>query len=122
MAENTLPKTLTVTQALHLLTNEWGRDESTFYKDNTTTFLENVEPVGAIAVEKPKEEGALPDGLDRDRVAVELRRISWRTARAALEFLAEQNPPVTVVPDPGIGLVFAGGIYVPPEAIAAEEP
>ena len=60
MADNTLPKTLTVNQALHRLTNEWGRDESTFYKDNTTTFLENVEPVGAITVEKPKEEGALP--------------------------------------------------------------
>jgi hypothetical protein len=29
------------------------------------------------------------DGLDGDRVAVELRRISWRTARAALQFLAE---------------------------------
>jgi hypothetical protein len=83
MADNTLPKTLTVTQALHRLTNEWGRDENTFYEDNTTKFLEN-------------------DGLDRDRVAVELRRISWRTARAALQYLAEQNPPVTVVPDPGV--------------------
>jgi hypothetical protein len=27
-------------------------------------------------------------------------RISWRAARAALEFVAAQNPPVTVVPDP----------------------
>jgi hypothetical protein len=41
-----------------------------------------------------KRKAHCPDGLDRDLVAVELRRISWRTARAALEFLAEQNPPV----------------------------
>jgi hypothetical protein len=48
----------------------------------------------------------------RDRVAVELRRISFRAARAALEFLAEQNPPVTVVPDAGavkaLGLALCG--------------
>ena len=29
MADNALPKTLTVTQALHRITNGWGRDEST---------------------------------------------------------------------------------------------
>jgi hypothetical protein len=46
------------------------RDESTFYEYNTTNFLENVS-----------------DGLDRDRVAVELRSISFRAARAALESL-----------------------------------
>jgi len=95
MADNALPKTLTVTQALHRITNGWGRDESTFYEYNTTNFLENVS-----------------DGLDRDRVAVELRRISFRAARAALEFLAEQNPPVTVVPDAGavkaLGLALCG--------------
>ena len=98
MADNTLPKTLTVTQALNGLTNEW-RVGSTFYEDNTTKFLANVKTVGAISVEEPKQE-ALPDGLNRDRVAVELLMISWRAARAALEFLAKQNPPVTVVPDP----------------------
>ena len=42
----------------------------------------------------------MPGGLNRDRVAVELLHISWRSARAALEFLAKQDPPVTVVPDP----------------------
>jgi len=88
MADNTLPKTLTVTQALHRLTNEWGRDESTFYEYNTTKFLENV-----------------PDGLDHDRVALELRGISFRAARAALEFLAE-------LPDAGavkaLGLALCG--------------
>jgi hypothetical protein len=62
-----------VTQALHRLTNEWGRDESTFYEYNSTKFLGNV-----------------PDGLDHDRVAVELRGISFRAARAALEFLANR--------------------------------
>ena len=83
MADNSVTETLTVSQALHRLTNEWGRNESNFYEDNTTKFLDNV------------------NGLDRDCVAVELRRISWRAARAALEFLAEQNPLVTVVPDSG---------------------
>ena len=98
IADNALPKTLTVTQALHRITNGWGRDESTFYEDNTIKFLENM-----------------PDGLDRDRVAAELRRISWRTARAALEFLAEQNPPVTVVPDPGA--VKTLGLAIPPSVL-----
>jgi hypothetical protein len=50
VTDNTLTKTLTVSQALHRLTNEWGWDENTFYDDNTTKFLENV------------------NGLDRDRV------------------------------------------------------
>ena len=99
MTDNTLPKTLTVSQALNGVTNEW-RVGSPFYEDNTTSFLENVKTVGAIFVERPKEEEALPDGLNRDRVAVELLMISWRAARAALEFVAKQNPPVTVVPDP----------------------
>ena len=99
MADNTPPKTLTVTQALAGVTNEW-RVGSTSNQDNTTKFLERVKTVGAIFIEKPKEEEGLPGGLNRDRVAVELLRISWRSARAALEFLAKQNPPVTVVPDP----------------------
>ena len=99
MADNTLPRTMTVSEALNGVTNEW-RVGSPFYEDNTTKFLKNVETVGAIFLEKPKEEGALPHGLNRDRVAVELLRISWRAARAALEFVAAQNPPVTVVPDP----------------------
>ena len=99
MADNTPPKTLTVTQALNEVTNEW-RVGTPFYEDNTTKFLENVKTVGAIFVERPKEQGLLPDGLNRDRVAVELLMISWRSARAALEFLAKQNSPVTVVPDP----------------------
>ena len=98
MADNTPLKTLTVTQALNEITNEW-RVGSPFYEDNTTKFLERVKTVGAIFVEEPKQE-ALPDGLNRDRVAVELLMISWRAARAALEFVAKQNPPVTVVPDP----------------------
>ena len=60
-----------------------------------------MKTVGAIFLENPKEEGALPHGLNRDRVAVELLMISQRAARAAaLEFVAAQNPPVTVVPDP----------------------
>jgi hypothetical protein len=99
MADDTLPKTLTVTQVLNELAEEW-RVGSTFYEDNTTKFLKNVTPVGAIFVEKPKLEEALPCGLNRDRVAVELLMISWRSARAALDFLAMHNPPVTVVPDP----------------------
>jgi hypothetical protein len=99
MADDTLPKTLTVTEVLQQVTNEW-QVGSTFYEENTTKFLRNVETVGAILVKKPKEEGALPHSLDRDRVAVELLRISWGAARAALEFVAMQNPPVTVVPDP----------------------
>ena len=99
MADNTLPRTMTVSEALNGVTNEW-RVGSPFYEDNTTKFLKNVETVGAIFLENPKEEGALPHGLNRDRVAVELLMISWRSARAALEFLAKQNPPVTVVPDP----------------------
>ena len=99
MTDNTLPKTLTVSQALNGVTNEW-RVGSPFYEDNTTKFLERVKTVGAIFIEKPKEEEALPGGLNRDRVAVELLMISWRAARAALEFVAKQNPPVTVVPDP----------------------
>jgi hypothetical protein len=99
MADDTLSKTLTVTQVLNELTKEW-RVGSTFYEDNTTKFLKDVTPVGAIFVEKPKLEEALPYGLNRDRVSVELLRISWRSARAALDFLAMQNPPVTVVPDP----------------------
>ena len=100
MADNSVTETLTVSQALHRLTNEWGRNESNFYEDNTTKFLKNVETVGAIFLENPKEEGALSHGLNRDRVAVELLMISQRAARAALEFVAAQNPPVTVVPDP----------------------
>jgi hypothetical protein len=99
MADDTLPRTLTVSEALNGVTNEW-RVGSPFYEDNTTKFLERVKTAGAIFVEKPKEEGALPHGLNRDRVAVELLFISWRAARAVLEFLAKQNPPVTVVPDP----------------------
>ena len=99
MTDDTLPKSLTVTQALNGVTNEW-RVGSAFNQDNTTKFLERVKTVGAIFVEKPKEEEALPGGLNRDRVAVELLHISWRSARAALEFLAKQDPPVTVVPDP----------------------
>ena len=71
MADNIPPKTLTVTQALNEITNEW-RVGSPFYEDNTTKFLENVKTVGAIFVKRPKEEEALPDGLNRDRVAVEL--------------------------------------------------
>jgi len=99
MTDGTLPKTLTVTQALNGVTNEW-RVGSTFNQDNTTKFLEREKTVGAIFIEKPKEEEGLPGGLNRDRVAVGLLHISWRSARAALEFLAKQNPPVTVVPDP----------------------
>ena len=83
MSDDTLPKTLTLTQALNGVTNEW-RVGSTFNQDNTTKFLERVKTVGAIFVEKPKEEEALPGGLNRDRVAVELLHISWRSARAAL--------------------------------------
>ena len=55
MTDGTLPKTLTVTQALNGVTNEW-RVGSTFNQDNTTKFLERVKTVGAIFVEKPKEE------------------------------------------------------------------
>ena len=99
MTDNTLPKTLTVSQALNGVTNEW-RVGSPFYEDNTTKFLERVKTVGAIFLENPKEEGAWSHGFNRDRVAVELLMISWRAARAALEFVAKQNPPVTVVPDP----------------------
>ena len=99
MVDNTPPKTLTVTQALNEVTNEW-RVGTPFYEDNTTKFLENVKTVGAILIERPKEQGLLSDGLNRDRVAVELLMISQRAARAALEFVAAQNPPVTVVPDP----------------------
>ena len=99
MADNTLPRTMTVSEALNGVTNEW-RVGSPFYEDNTTKFLERVKTVGAIFVEKPKEEEALPGGLNRDRVAVELLHISWRSARAALESLAKQIPSVTVEPDP----------------------
>ena len=99
MADNTPPRTMTVSEALNGVTSEW-RVGSPFYEDNTTKFLKNVKTVGAIFLENPKEEGALPHGLNRDRVAVELLMISQRAARAALEFVAAQNPPVTVVPDP----------------------
>jgi hypothetical protein len=70
MADDTLPKTLTVSQALNGVTSEW-RVGSPFYEDNATKFLERVETARAILVEKLKEEGASPHGLNRDRVAVE---------------------------------------------------
>jgi hypothetical protein len=92
-----MPKKLTVTQALKEVTNK-SQAGTPFYEDNTTKFLENVQTVGA----RPKEEEALPAGLNRERVAGELLRISSRSALAALEWLATQNPPVIVVPDSGL--------------------
>lgn len=89
MADTTLPKTLTVSQAAHLVIREWKRDENTFHEDDAAGFLEELEDKGL-------------DLNPRQRAVVEsaLVTTAWGAAHAALKLLAQQNPPVIVVPDP----------------------
>ena len=86
MATDTLPKTLTVAQALDQLVNEWKRDEDKFYKGAVTRFLESLED----------DQGELPHGIDYEAVGDAVIAVARRSAMAALEFLAKQEPPVVI--------------------------